>query len=170
MVWLSVFGSVSFAFQSGCPAWDVRFSLLGGGAVRACGYVRVCYGLSLELPLTANGSAIWRIRGKENRILSFHLQYGTVCYHSIGNYIPQSLPVEGGWLRPAARERSSHVLDGTKLVRTRTCTNSTHIPLFHKSFARLFQKPRSPRSSFKYKKPCRMKIQQGLFYLPRITW
>ena len=30
-VQLSVFGSVSFAFQSGCPAWDVRFSLLGEG-------------------------------------------------------------------------------------------------------------------------------------------
>ena len=27
----------------------------------------------------------------------------------------------------AARERSSHAQDGTKLVRTRTCTNSTHI-------------------------------------------
>ena len=34
--------------------------------------------------------------GEGNRILSFHLQYGTVCYHYIGNYIPQSLPVEGG--------------------------------------------------------------------------
>ena len=30
MVWLSVFGSVSFAFQSGCWAMVVRFSLLGG--------------------------------------------------------------------------------------------------------------------------------------------
>ena len=45
--------------------------------------------------------------GEENRILSFHPQYGTVCYHYIGNYIQQSLPVEGGWLRPAARERST---------------------------------------------------------------
>ena len=45
--------------------------------------------------------------GEGNRILSFHLQYGTVCYHYIGNSIPQSLPVEGGWLRPAARERST---------------------------------------------------------------
>ena len=34
--------------------------------------------------------------GEGNRILSFHPQYGTVCYHYIGNYIPQSLPVEGG--------------------------------------------------------------------------
>ena len=50
------------------------------------------------------------------------------------NYIKHSLPVDGGWLRPAARERSSHALDGTKLVRNRTCTNSTHQP-FHKSFA-----------------------------------
>ena len=61
-------------------------------------------------------------------------QYDTVCYSYVGNYIPHSLPVEGGWLRPAARERSSHALDGTKLVRNRTCTNSTHQP-FHKSFA-----------------------------------
>ena len=30
IVQLSVFGSVSFAFQSGCPAYVVRFSLLGG--------------------------------------------------------------------------------------------------------------------------------------------
>ena len=28
---LSVFGLVSFAFQSGCWAWSVRFSLLGDG-------------------------------------------------------------------------------------------------------------------------------------------
>ena len=64
LVWLSVFGSVSFAFQSGCPACIVRFSLLGGGAVRACGYVGLGCGLSLELPLTANGSAIWRMKGR----------------------------------------------------------------------------------------------------------
>ena len=37
--------------------------------------------------------------GEENRILSFHPQYGIICtvsYHCTGNYIPQSLPVEGG--------------------------------------------------------------------------
>ena len=37
-VQLSVFGLVSFAFQSGCWAGIFRFSLLGGGAVCACGY------------------------------------------------------------------------------------------------------------------------------------
>ena len=31
MVWLSVFGLRSFAFQTGCPAWIIRFSLLGEG-------------------------------------------------------------------------------------------------------------------------------------------
>ena len=36
---LSVFGLVSFAFQSGCWAMVVRFSLVVGCAVRACGYV-----------------------------------------------------------------------------------------------------------------------------------
>ena len=46
----------------------------------------------------------------------------------------------------AARERSSHVLDGTNLVSTRTCTNSTHIPFFIKVFARLFSKSRVPSS------------------------
>ena len=30
-IWLSVFGLRSFAFQSGCWAGIVRFSLLGGG-------------------------------------------------------------------------------------------------------------------------------------------
>ena len=43
VVQLSVFGSVSFAFQSGCPACIARFSLLGGGAVRACGYFGFCF-------------------------------------------------------------------------------------------------------------------------------
>ena len=46
IVQLSVFGSVSFAFQSGCPAWIVRFSLLVGEIVRTCGYVWFCYWLS----------------------------------------------------------------------------------------------------------------------------
>ena len=45
-IWLSVFGSVSFAFQSGCWAWIVRFSLLGGGAVCSCGYGGFCYSFS----------------------------------------------------------------------------------------------------------------------------
>ena len=37
--------------------------------------------------------------GEENRILSFHPQYGIICtvsHHCTGNYIPHSLPVEGG--------------------------------------------------------------------------
>ena len=46
MVWLSVFGLRSFAFQSGCWALVIRFSLLGGWIVRACGYVWFCYGFS----------------------------------------------------------------------------------------------------------------------------
>ena len=43
VVQLSVFGLVSFAFQLGCWACIARFSLLGGGGVRACGYVEVCF-------------------------------------------------------------------------------------------------------------------------------
>ena len=42
-IWLSVFGLVSFAFQSGCWACIARFSLLVGKVVRACGYVEVCF-------------------------------------------------------------------------------------------------------------------------------
>ena len=38
-VQLSVFGSVSFAFQSGCPAYVVRFSLVGRQIVCPCGCV-----------------------------------------------------------------------------------------------------------------------------------
>ena len=37
-------------FSRFCWALGVRFSLLVGWAVRACGYGRYCYGLSLELP------------------------------------------------------------------------------------------------------------------------
>ena len=44
-----VFGLWSLAFQSGCWAGIVRFSLLGGWAVRSCGYVGFGYGLSLDL-------------------------------------------------------------------------------------------------------------------------
>ena len=46
IVQLSVFGLGSLAFQSGCWAGIARFSLLGGGAVCACGYGRFCYGFS----------------------------------------------------------------------------------------------------------------------------
>ena len=49
----------------------------------------------------------------------------------------------------AARERSSHVLDGTNLVSTRTCTNYIHhIPLIKvlRSFFKSDRSPRSPRS------------------------
>ena len=44
-----VFGLGLFAFQLGCWAGIARFSLLGGGAVCACGYVGFGYGLSLDL-------------------------------------------------------------------------------------------------------------------------
>ena len=45
VVLLSVFGSVSFAFQLGCWACIARFSLLGGEVVRVCGYGWLGYGL-----------------------------------------------------------------------------------------------------------------------------
>ena len=48
-VQLSVFGLVSFAFQSGCWAMVVRFSLFGGKVVYSCGYVEVCNGLLEDL-------------------------------------------------------------------------------------------------------------------------
>ena len=45
IVQLSVFGLVSLAFQLGCWACIARFSLLGGGTVCACGYVKFGYSL-----------------------------------------------------------------------------------------------------------------------------
>ena len=68
-----------------------------------------------------------------------------VFHHYPIHEIPQSLPQKGilpphSKLYPAisfrrvrippgaARERSSHAKDGTKLVSSRTCTNSTHQP------------------------------------------
>ena len=44
-----VFGSVSFAFQSGCPAWDVRFSLLGSRSFVPAATYGLGYNLSLDL-------------------------------------------------------------------------------------------------------------------------
>ena len=58
MVWLSVFGSVSFAFQSGCWAGIARFSLLGGGTVHACGYVGFLLYSFVGFALTAIGAFV----------------------------------------------------------------------------------------------------------------
>ena len=63
LVWLSVFGLVSFAFQLGCWVCIVRFSLLGGGTVRFCGYGMFCNGLSLGFALTAIGAFLWADNG-----------------------------------------------------------------------------------------------------------
>ena len=90
-----VIGSVSFAFQSGCWAWDVRFSLLGEGLfvpAATWGWATIFRWITADREWVVNTVD----EGEGNRILSFHLQYGTVCYHYKGNYIPQSLPVEGG--------------------------------------------------------------------------
>ena len=50
---LSVFGLVSFAFQKITLGICRSFFIIGGQAVRSCGYVTFCYDLSLGLPLTA---------------------------------------------------------------------------------------------------------------------
>ena len=74
------------------------------------------------------------------------------------NSIPQSLPVECGChvlttavaprrvrMTPsAARERSSHVLDGTILGSTRTCTNYIHPHPHIKVLRSFFKSARSP--------------------------
>ena len=141
-----------------------RFSFVGDRSFVPAATVGFGYGLSLELPLTANGSSIQRMTERENRTLSFHLQYDTVCYHCIGNYIPQSIPVEGWMLLllmtaiaprrrrmtpSAARERSSQGTDETTLGSNRTCTNKIH-PHPHikvlRSFFKSDRSPRSPRS------------------------
>ncbi len=64
------------------------------------------------------------------------------------NYIPQSLPVEGGWLCPAARERFSQGTDETILERTWTCTNYIQIHPHIKVLRSFFKSDRSPRSPF----------------------
>ena len=101
-----VFGLWSLAFQPGCWALIVRFSLVGVGR----SFLRLRGGLLWSIVrITADREWIVNMadEGKGNRALSSHPQYGMVCYHYIANYIPHSLPVEGGWLRPAARERST---------------------------------------------------------------
>ena len=55
IVQLSVFGLWSFAFQSGCWACIVRFSLLGGGIVCFCGYVVFWLYSFVGFALTAGG-------------------------------------------------------------------------------------------------------------------
>ena len=58
LVLLSVFGLCSFAFQSGCWAMVVHFSLLGGGTVRACGYVGFLLYSFVGFALTAIGAFV----------------------------------------------------------------------------------------------------------------
>ena len=96
-------------------------------------------------------------------------QQGIPPLHRV-NDIKHSLPVEGGWLRPAARERSSPVLDGAILVRTWTCTTYIHIHPQYKSFAELFQQrpfprspvpPRSPRNTIKHPSTCERSRRRG---------
>ena len=53
-----MFGLVSLAFQSGCWASIVRFSLLGGGAVCSCGYVGFLLWSFVGFALTAIGSFV----------------------------------------------------------------------------------------------------------------
>ena len=59
VVQLSVFGLVSFAFQSGCWVCIARFSLLGGWTVCACGYVGGWLYSFVGFALTAIGSFLW---------------------------------------------------------------------------------------------------------------
>ena len=85
--------------------------------------------------------------GEENRALSSHPQYGTVCHSYIANYIPHSLPVEGGCSR--SRSRTIYVGNGRNHIGTHTDLHKLHpYPSPYKSFAELFQKrpfPRVPR-------------------------
>ena len=65
MVWLSVFGLVSFAFQSGCWALVARFSLLGDRSfVLAATW---CFAFSfVGFALTASGAFVLADNGMEN--------------------------------------------------------------------------------------------------------
>ena len=86
------------------------------------------------------------MKGERNQTITFTShQYGTVSYHCIGNYIPHSLPVEGGCSR--SRSRTIYIGNGSlTLGSTRTCTNYIHPHPPHKSFAELFQKRPFPSS------------------------
>ena len=64
-----MFGSVSFAFQLGCWDWIVRFSLLGGGAVCACGYGGFLLWSFVGSALTAVGSFVLVDNVMENQII-----------------------------------------------------------------------------------------------------
>ena len=87
-----VFDPVSFAFQT------VLFSLCRLFFIIGWKKDAVCVSFLLVFWITADREWVGNMadEGEENRILSFHLQYGTVSYHSIGNYIQHSLPVDGG--------------------------------------------------------------------------
>ena len=67
----------------GLFGWCRSFFMIGGGAVRSCGYGMFCYGLSLRLPLTANGSAIWRIKGERKpvNVVPSPIWYGLLPLH-----------------------------------------------------------------------------------------
>ena len=76
--------------------------------------------------------------------------HNAVSYHYKINYIPQSLPVEG-WIWSLASQTREPLANDLLMYWTAPnwCANGLaqikSIPPFHKSFARLFQKPRSPR-------------------------
>ena len=57
LVWLSVFGLVSFAFQSGCWALVARFSLLGDGSFVPAATVGFAFSF-IGFALTAIGSIV----------------------------------------------------------------------------------------------------------------
>ena len=87
-----------------------------------------------------------------------------VFYHYPINKWKQSLPVEG-WIRsldkpnPGSRSRTIFSCTGQHQIGAHTDSHKLHpYPLFHKSFARLFQKPRSlrsPRPPAKVSRTCR---------------
>ena len=85
-------------FSRGVGLWSHVFHYWG----RGCSFLRI-RGVLLWSIVGITANREWNVNmadeGEENRILSFHLQYGIICtvsYHCTGNYIPQSLPVEGG--------------------------------------------------------------------------
>ena len=89
----------------GLLGWCRSF-FIGGGVGRSFLRLRdVLLWSIVEITADREWSVNMADEGEGNKTLSFHPPYGTVFYHCIINYVPQSPPVEGGWFLTNDRNR-----------------------------------------------------------------
>ena len=81
-------------------AWVVRFSLVVGWTVRACGYGMFCYGLSLGLPLTAT---LYQFR-----IVQAHFTKYAGCKNIVKNAFVQLKLHKNGYPIPSASNDTAY--------------------------------------------------------------